>query len=512
MMALKSWPIATGVNKPKESNPNGDEPLERLQSLLVEPQILELRQRYQVLDRKLAHFEQQLAILNYQVKLSRSASQGPDPKVLTELVRPIIVEMLHVYTAETQEALSGSITDLIDVALTTKIQQDRTAVTIALAPIIPDSIAYSSETAPEAMGRAIAPNLSLALKEHIERDRGSIAEAIAPEMGAALKEQIRLERDAVVDALYPVIGNTISRYFAELLNDINDKLEQTLSFETVIRKFKAKLQGVSEAELLLRDATPVYVQAVFLIHKPSGLVIAEAQPTDRSPLESTLIAGMLTAIRSFVSEYVSQPERASELREIEYGDAQIWLEEAGYCYLAVVVQGGPSKGFLNGIKGILAQLVSDHSGAIQRYDGDSSRVPKAIEQRLQQLIANAAQTSGRTRSSVHSPRLLLALVRWVMLGLVVGSVVWGYRHHQHHQLLTRLNQRLQDDPALALYRLEVYRDRRQLVLKGYVPTATLAQRAATLILSASPPLTLRNQVIVVQPPTIPNAESGNPIQ
>jgi hypothetical protein len=44
-----------------------------------------------------------------------------------------------------------------------------------------------------------------------------------------------------------------------------------------MRKIRAKTQGVSEAELIFQSAMPSVVKAAFLIHKESGLVIAETQ-------------------------------------------------------------------------------------------------------------------------------------------------------------------------------------------------------------------------------------------
>jgi hypothetical protein len=101
------------------------------------------------------------------------------------------------------------------------------------------------------------------------------------------------------------------------------------------------MQGVSEAELIFKEAMPFTVQAIFLIHKGSGLVISEVQPSDRQRLESEMVAGMLTAIRSFVNDCIAQSGEVSEIDQIEYGNSQITLEVAGYCYLAVVTQGQP---------------------------------------------------------------------------------------------------------------------------------------------------------------------------
>lgn len=474
-------------------NSAADNGFDRLQALLVEPQVSTLRQQHEVLNQQLSQLEQQLSQLN-------------DPATLSELLQPIIGTLLTSAVTESPELFSTIVAELIDVALTTKIQKDQATMATILAPIIPASITYSTQTEPEAMGSAIAPNLSRALRQSIEQDRGGIAQAIAPEMGAALKEQIRLERDAIVDALYPVIGSTVSRYFNEMLQEINDKLEQTLSVETFTRKARARMQGISEAELLLRQATPVRVQAAFLIHKASGLVIAEAQPTDMPPLESDLIAGMLTAIRSFVSEYVSQSEDLSELHDIEYGNAQICLEAAGYCYLAVVVSGAPPKVFFESLKTILAEIIERHGEPIQAFTGDLSTVPAAIPRQLQQLIASAAyRPEGEARSPAtpktsKSPRLLTKILGGSAIFLVaIGSLLW-YRHYRTAQQVARINERLWAEPTLALYRLQVDGDRAGLTLTGYVPTEALAQQAEGLVTAAVPTWPFENQVGVVQLP------------
>ena len=148
-----------------------------------------------------------------------------------------------------------------------------------------------------------------------------LARAIAPEMASAIKQQIALKQEAMSDALYPIIGSTILKYIAEMMRDINEKLEKSLSPEGITRKFKAKVQGISEAELLMKETTPLTVKAVFLIHAKSGLLISGVQPPESEELESEMIAGMLTAIRSFVNDCISQSgnisrDRCRRIRDI----------------------------------------------------------------------------------------------------------------------------------------------------------------------------------------------------
>ena len=71
--------------------------------------------------------------------------------------------------------------------------------------------------------------------------------------------------------------------------------------------------------------------AIFLIDKDSGIVIQELQLPGEKQIDSNMIAGMLTAIRSFANECIRE---GSELDSIDYGDWQIPIEVAGYCYLS----------------------------------------------------------------------------------------------------------------------------------------------------------------------------------
>jgi hypothetical protein len=294
---------------------------ERWQRLLLTQEVMDSREM-------IAKFKEKLENLEHQIY---------EPAELINLLLPLITEILSRKVAEAREEVAQAIAPIIDEIIQAKTQQDKVAISSALAPVLPDAVAQQVSNSP-----------------------GDFAKALGPEMGTAIKEQISLDREAMVDALYPVIGSTISKYMAEAIKAINEKVENTLTPEGISRKIRAKMQGVSEAELIFKEAMPFTVQAIFLIHKGSGLVISEVQPSDRQRLESEMVAGMLTAIRSFVNDCIAQSGEVSEIDQIEYGNSQITLEVAGYCYLAVVTQGQPPKSFIKKMRGDLASIVQNH--------------------------------------------------------------------------------------------------------------------------------------------------------
>ena len=182
----------------------------------------------------------------------------------------------------------------------------------------------------KALLEAFSPLVSKLIDKNYEESQDKIASQIAPLIGSAIKEQIKNQKDDVVDALYPVMGNMISRYvskmFEEMLNSINKQIQTGLSFKTFSRRIEAKIKGVSETELLLSETSFSNIRAVFLIHKETGIVLAQAQ-SDLNPInEADMLASMMTAIRSFVNDWVEKNETYSELGEIEYGGSKIVIE------------------------------------------------------------------------------------------------------------------------------------------------------------------------------------------
>ncbi|MGC1394941.1 MAG: hypothetical protein WA828_11735, partial [Coleofasciculaceae cyanobacterium] len=222
---------------------------------------IELFERWQRLMLTQQMMESQELLAQFKIKIETLENQVNDPIRLTNLIVPLISAILSRQVLEAREEAALTLSPIVDGMIQHRTNQDKRAMSLALSPVLADAVTQQIINSP-----------------------GDFAKALGPEMGNAIKEQIHLERDAMVDALYPVIGSTVSKYFAEAIQTINEKVEKTFSLEGVSRKVRAKLQGVSEAELIFRESTPFTVQAIFLIQKTSGLVIAEVQPTERQQL------------------------------------------------------------------------------------------------------------------------------------------------------------------------------------------------------------------------------------
>jgi outer membrane protein OmpA-like peptidoglycan-associated protein len=409
---------------------------------------------------------------------------------------PLMVELLNSKIDFSKDAILEAVAPEIDRLIEQRTAEDAQKMGTALAPILPKAIGIEILSSPQQIAKAIAPEVALAIQEQIRLDRNSISRALGSEMGKAIKNQIELERDAMVDALYPVIGDTVSKYMVDVVKNINEKVEQALTPKGIERKIRAKLQGVSEAELILQEAIQYEVQAIFLIHKASGAIVEEVQsPQLKQKLESDLLAGMLTAIRSFVNDCISL-DRTSELNEIEYGDAKIMLEVGGYCYLAAIVKGEPSKQFIANLRETLSQIILVHGETIENYDGDPRTIPSSIQTALSQLLENKTISAKKKK-----PLALLVLLGIILLAI---GIPWGISLHRQ-SITSQIDRELYATPELSVYRLNSTIKGGKLILTGRVGSDYLKTQAETIVakIAKREKLIVENQIVAAEVPIDP---------
>jgi len=449
-----------------------------------------------VSETELAELEARLIKLESQL----DSSDVSEAKNKQTKLMPLIDEILSSLTptALRQETIR-SIIPVIDRIIAERSEQNSRGMSLAISSLIPQAIAHQVQTDPHAIATALAPEVAEAIHRQIKLKKGALAEAISSEMGEAIRRQIMLEREEMVDALYPVIGNTITKYMSEEIRNINAKVEQSFSLEGIARKIRAKLQGVSEAELILRDAASFTVKAAFLIHKESGLVIAEAQQPHSSPLESDMIGGMLTAIRSFANDCIAQADAGNiaELNEIEYDTFKLVLEVAGYCYVALVVKGTITKSYVNHMRLVMVGLIQNYAVAIKDFDGDPSTIPEDISIEISSLVPDPIEISQQqAQDSKHPPALLVFLI----LGVLVGVMVWARQAWQHRVEATVLR-KIDAIPELTAYQIGVEAKGSRLELSGDLPSQSLQEKLLEVVTPIVPDREIvdRTQLAIFEP-------------
>ncbi|WP_298498925.1 cell envelope biogenesis protein OmpA [uncultured Algibacter sp.] len=181
----------------------------------------------------------------------------------------------------------------------------------------------------------VDPIIDEKLKEFIEE----IPKSLGPTITEALKKEITNSKDAVVEALFPILGKMVKRYVQhemKLLSErINNQVNNTFSFKRFFRKAKSKTTGINESDLIIQEQTNTKIEQVIIIEKGSGLLLAEISKNKMA--DEDMVAGMLTAIKSFVEDAFK--EESQDLQYIEYDHYHIHLQNFSSFYIAVVVSG-----------------------------------------------------------------------------------------------------------------------------------------------------------------------------
>ena len=356
----------------------------------------------------------------------------------------------------------------------------------------------------EALSEALSPIVNRLIDKNYETSKDKIATQMAPLIGSAIREQIKSQKDDVVDALYPVMGNMISKYVTQsledLLNKINTQIQNGLSVATLKRKITAKIKGVSETELLLSENIDSQIQAALLIHKETGLVLSYVETHNQTLSEPEMLASMMTAIRSFINDWVEKNGENQELGEIDYGGNKIIIEASGYSYLAVIVSGATNQTSYNKIRSTLANIVLKHAEAIQEFSGDLNAFPQEeVKKELLELFEEKETTTEgeEEKKKIHP---LLYLIPLLLL-------LWGgysyYKHYTQEKILAQARTLLSQNPQLTSYKISTVLDNDTLVLKGRVPFAYYKNLASKVLQKVQGLQKLDNEIIVVPTLTDP---------
>ena len=263
-------------------------------------------------------------------------------------------------------------------------------------------------------------------------DKDALVAMLSPVLGDAIRQKIRDAREEMVEALYPVIGQTIARAVNEavrnLARTIDAQMRTSFDLGRMLRRLKARLGGVSNAEMALREGLPFEVEEIFLIHRETGLLLRHISCKLEESPDTDLISGMLTAIRDFAQEAFGRGEEG-QLDEIQYGNRRIVIEAARYTYLAVVVDGIEPPDFRADIRQLAVEINLTHEDILQNYNGDSTAFA-AVDEALRPLIAPASSSAAQL--STAQKRALAGILGIMLLCLAVvclgSGLVWQTIH------------------------------------------------------------------------------------
>ncbi len=362
----------------------------------------------------------------------------------------------------------------------------------------------------DALYEAFSPILNRLIDANFESSQDKIALQMAPLIGSAIREQIKSHKDDVVDALYPVLGNMISRYVTktleETLNTINQQIQNGLSFEAISRKIRAKIQGVSETQLLLNENSTSNIRAILLIHKETGIVLADAHNPNTPLAEPEMVASMMSAIKSFVNDWIDKNESHHELGEIEYGGNKIILENSGYSYLAVIVDGAAYQNTYESIRKTLESIILNYGNDIKNFNGDLNSFPNIeIYKELSSLLSSKKEDTNDNKTTKKMHPLIFIIPFFLVLFLAFNL----YKNYIDNTISKNITNKISNNAQLTLYKFNIQTEDKRVVIKGNVPFQYYKDLTESLLKNVNNIENLDNQIKVVSTLQDPMQVSSN---
>ena len=200
------------------------------------------------------------------------------------------------------------------------------------------------------------------IEERLNEFVQQIPTTLGPTITEALKEEISKSQDAVVEALYPILGKMIKKYIAHeiklLSESISRKTKQAFSFKNWFRNKKAAAKGISRGDLAISDYGKPQLLQILVVKKESGILISEYSPFEKEVIDKEMIAGMLTAIKSFVEDAFAGGEQ--DLETIEYELYRLHIQNFYSYYVVAVIAGAYNLDFKDRLENIITEFAKNH--------------------------------------------------------------------------------------------------------------------------------------------------------
>ncbi len=172
------------------------------------------------------------------------------------------------------------------------------------------------------------------LKENFREEYGVIIEEI-------VTKKLSESQDEIVNMIFPKLNTIIKKFITAQFQMLKEGIDTQI--KTVQNRFSPKnifsrFFGPSESDIVLSQLDNPEVHEIYLVQRESGLLLgsyAREKNTDQD-----VIAGMLTAIKSFAEDAFNRGKE--DLEMIQYENYKIFLQNLPSYYFAVAMTGSIS--------------------------------------------------------------------------------------------------------------------------------------------------------------------------
>ncbi len=247
---------------------------------------------------------------------------------------------------------------------------------LRVAESLPSSLNRAYQDSPRELTRSLEVPVSECIEGSIKRNPGFFADILYPVMG-------------------PAIRRSITQAMRELVQQINQGLEHSLTVKGIKWRIEAARSGVPFAETVLRHTLRYRVEDAFLIQSGSGLLIQHLSQDPAHAGDADAVSAMLTAIRDFTHDTLDREGEDSRLETVDVGDHTLWLIHGPKAYLACAIRGVPPVGLRGELAAVLEEIHRRHPALLEGFDGDPAQAAPVAPLMEPCLRTEAAPKSGK---------------------------------------------------------------------------------------------------------------------
>ena len=268
----------------------------------------------------------------------------------------------------------------------------------------------------------------------------ALTDALLPSVEEAIGISVQRHPDVLVDGLFPVMGPAIRKSIVNTLSEMLESLNQTLALGFSRRGLKWRIEawrtGKPFAQIVLLRTLLYRVEQVFLIHRETGLLLAQVSAGGTAVEDADMISGMLTAIRDFVEDSFGSKAGAGGLDAFRVGELTVWVEQGPRAVLAAVIRGNPPPELRTVLTEALETIHQERAQALEEFSGDAkafersrSALEACLKSQKQPLEGGALRPKGVRR---YVPVLAVLAVALFLAGAWMFSTVRRNRRFEDY--------------------------------------------------------------------------------
>ena len=224
------------------------------------------------------------------------------------------------------------------------------------------------------------------VQEKLDYLQMNFPELLGDQVAETIKYKIESAKDEMAEALYPIIGQMIKKYIRkefELLSERVDKrMEQAFSWKGWISRIKSWFGAGSENDIILSGVIEPDIEQIFVVEQESGILIGSY--AKHETMDQDMIAGMLTAIKTFVKEAFEEGNQ--ELESIEYERFKIIIRNFRSFYIAVVSSGVVNAEYKNKLDDLILNFA--HNVTTKLSESSSPYPENYLSENLEETFEN----------------------------------------------------------------------------------------------------------------------------